>query len=67
MKRVVPNGEKLKNINERYKPRLGEDDKQRSCHSFILSFNKYLFSTWNAPGTKAKYRRYTFADIIKML
>lgn len=67
MKCVVPNGEKLKHINERYKPRLGEDDKQRSCHSFILSLNKYLFSTWNAPGTKAKYRRYTFADIIKML
>lgn len=45
---------KVKHSKERCK--LDGDDKQKSLHSFIFSLNKYLFSTWNAPGTKAKYR-----------
>ena len=52
MKCAGPNGEKLKTVNEKYKPRLDGDDKQRSPHSFILSLSKYFFSIWNVQRHK---------------
>lgn len=64
MKCVGPNGKKVKHSNEGCK--LDRDDKQESLHSSIFSLNKYLFSTWNAPGTKAKYRRYTLTHSVKL-